>query len=202
MAPEQIAIGVGVQLLVEGKDAANFFREFVRRLSRPDVDVHDFGGVDQFRPFLAAFVAAPNFGNVRSIGIVRDAEQSADAAFQSVRDALAHVNLTAPASPTESAGENPSVRVLILPGDGQPGMLETLLCRTLTEDSVTRCVDDFLRCAEESGRRVQRRDKARAHAWLATQPLPQVSVGVAALKGYWNLDHQALQPLRQFLTAL
>ena len=202
MAPERIAIGAGVQLLVEGKDAANFFRELVRRLSLPDVDIHDFGGVDQFRRFLAAFVAAPNFGNVRSIGIVRDAEQSADAAFQSVRDALEHVNLAAPQRPDESTGENPSVRVLILPGDREPGMLETLLCRTFTEDPVTRCVDDFLQCAEDSGQPVQRRDKARAHAWLATQPLPNVSVGVAALKGYWNLDHPALKPLRRFLTAL
>ena len=202
MAPERIAIGAGVQLLVEGKDAANFFRELVRRLSLPDVDIHDFRGVDQFRRFLAAFVAAPNFGNVRSIGIVRDAEQSADAAFQSVRDALEHVNLAALQRPDESTGENPSVRVLILPGDREPGMLETLPCRTFTEDPVTRCVDDFLQCAEDSGQPVQRRDKARAHAWLATQPLPNVSVGMAALKGYWNLDHPALEPVRRFLTAL
>ena len=107
MAPERIAIGAGVQLLVEGKDAANFFRELVRRLSLPDVDIHDFGGVDQFRRFLAAFVAAPNFGNVRSIGIVRDAEQSADAAFQSVRDALEHVNLPRRSVPTSPPGRTP-----------------------------------------------------------------------------------------------
>lgn len=117
-------------------------------------------------------------------------------------DSLDHANLPAPQRHDESAGENPSVRVLVLPGDGRPGMLETLLCRTLTEHPVTRCVDDFLRCAEESGQHLQRRDKARAHAWLATQPLPHVSVGVAALKGYWDLDHRALEGVRRFLTAL
>ena len=202
MAPERIHIRCGIQLLVEGKDAQNFFKEFVRRLSLPDVDVQDFGGVDQFRQFLAAFVAAPNFGNVRSIGIVRDAEQADHAAFQSVRDTLERASLPAPQRPDESIGQDPSVRVLILPGDGQPGMLETLLCRTLAENPVARCIDDFLRCAEESGQHVQRPDKARAHAWLATQPLPQVSVGVAALKGYWNLDHHALEGIREFLTGL
>lgn len=132
MTSERIHIRCSIQLLVEGKDAQNFFKAFVGRLSLHDVDVQDFGGVGEFRQFLAAFVTAPNFGNVRSIGVVRDAEQSADAALQ----------------------------------------------------------------------RVQRRDKARAHAWLATQPLPHVSVGVAALRGYWNLDHQALDAARQFLTAL
>ena len=195
-------INRGVQLLVEGKDARNFFEAFVRRLSLNDIEVQDFGGVDQLRQFLAAFVNESDFGTVRSIGVVRDAELSAAAAFQSVRDALEHSNLVAPQRPGESTSENPSVRVLILPGDGQPGMLETLLCRTLNRSPLNRCVDDFLQCAEESGHRVQRRDKARAHAWLATQPLPHVSVGVAALKGYWDLDHQALDAVRQFLTAL
>lgn len=202
MTSERVHIRCSVQLLVEGKDAQNFFKAFVGRLSLHDVDVQDFGGVGELRRFLAAFVTAPYFGNVRSIGVVRDAEQSADAAFQSVRDALEHVSLVAPQRPGESTSENPSVRVLILPGDGQPGMLETLLCRTFTRNPLNRCIDDFLQCAEESGRRVQRRDKARAHAWLATQPLPHVSVGVAALKGYWDLDHQALDAARQFLTAL
>ena len=202
MPPARIEIRSRIQLLVEGKDAENFFRKLALRLSLPEVQVHDFGGVDEFRGFLAAFAAAPNFGIVRSIGVVRDAEQSAEAAFQSIRDSLDHANLPVPRRHDESAGENPSVRVLILPGDGQPGMLETLLCRTLTEHPVTRCIDDFLRCAEESGQRVQRRDKARAHAWLATQPLPHVSVGVAALKGYWDLDHRALEGVRRFLTAL
>ena len=202
MPSARIEIRGSIQLLVEGKDAENFFKKLVLCLSLPEVQVRDFGGVDQFRGFLAAFAVAPNFASVRSVGIVRDAEKSAEAAFQSVRDSLEHANLPAPQRPDESAGERPSVRVLILPGDGQPGMLETLLCRTLTEHPVTRCIDDFLRCAEESGQRVQRRDKARAHAWLATQPLPHVSVGVAALKGYWDLDHRALEGVRRFLTAL
>ena len=200
MATEQIERGT--QLLVEGNDARNFFEALVAHMALAGVQVQNFGGVDEFRRVLSAFVLAPNFNNVRSIGIVRDAEQSADAAFQSVRDTLEHVNLAAPRRPNESTGDNPSVRVLILPDNAQPGMLETLLCRTLTENSMTPCIDDFLRCAEESGQRVQRPDKARAHAWLATQPLPHVSVGVAALKGYWNLDHQALDAVRGFLTAL
>ena len=88
MPPARIEIRSSIQLLVEGKDTENFFKELVRRLSLPGVEVQDFGGVDQLRGFLAAFVVAPNFGMVRSIGVVRDAKQSAEAAFQSVRDSL------------------------------------------------------------------------------------------------------------------
>lgn len=50
-------INRSVQLLVEGKDARNFFEAFVRHLSLNDIEVQDFGGVDQFRQFLAGFVS-------------------------------------------------------------------------------------------------------------------------------------------------
>ena len=116
MPPTRIEIRSSVQLLVEGKDAENFFKKLVLRLSLPEVEVQNFGGVNQLRSYLAAFAVAPNFGVVRSIGIVRDAEQSAEAAFQSVRDSLNRANLPAPRRHDESAGGNPTVRVLILPG--------------------------------------------------------------------------------------
>ena len=45
-------------------------------------------------------------------------------------------------------------------------------------------------------------DKARVHAWLATRPEPHVSVGFAAQKGYWDLDHAAFAGVREFLKAL
>ena len=73
MPPARIEIRGRIQLLVEGKDAENFFEKLALRLSLQEVQVQDSGGVDQFRGFLAAFVVAPNFGIVRSIGIVRDA---------------------------------------------------------------------------------------------------------------------------------
>ena len=65
-----------------------------------------------------------------------------------------------------------------------------------------RCIDDFLRCVEESNEPSRRPDKARAHAYLTTKPQPHVSVGVAAQKGYWNLDHAALEDVRGFLASL
>ena len=44
--------------------------------------------------------------------------------------------------------------------------------------------------------------KARARAYLATKRDPHLSVGVAAKRGYWQLDHPVLQPLRGFLQNL
>ena len=72
---------------------------------------------------------------------------------------------------------------MILPGDDQSGMLETLLCKSFEESPVDACIDEFIACARElPDTKIQRLDKARAHAYLATRPLPHVSVGVAAEK--------------------
>ena len=188
MAPERIKHGT--QLLVEGNDARNFFEALVAHMALAGVQVQNFGGVTQLRRFLSAFVNIPRFQEVGSIGIVRDAElrdaeraaaeprqdgtqdDQATRAFQSVQDSLRHVALPVPERPCQPTGERRSVNVLILPGDNRPGMLETLLCETFSGAPMEQCVDALLQCAEASGQAVQRRDKARAHAWLATRPGP------------------------------
>ena len=81
-------------------------------------------------------------------------------------------------------------------------MLETLLCRTIAGTAVDRCIDSFFRCAGESGNPIHRPDKARARAYLATTPDPHLSVGVAAKRNRWNLDHDAFDGVRRFLMSL
>lgn len=186
------------QLLVEGNDQRNFFEAFIKHLSLPDIQVQNYGGVGELRGFLLAFVNAPDYDSVKSVGIARDAEVSARAALKSVQDALDNAGLHVPAK----VG-NPDVSVLILPGDDEQGMLETLLCRTLEGMEVNRCIDDFFKCAEGlPDVSTDKPDKARAFAYLTTQPDPHHSVGVAAKNGVWDLDHQAFDKARDFLRAL
>lgn len=205
------AIREEVQLLVEGNDERNFFEAFAEHLSLGNVQIQAFDGKDRLREFLETLAGATAFRTVRSIGIVRDADDSAVGAFKSVRTSLRNANdairssgvvFPVPDRPEQLVGERPALSVLILPGDGQKGMLETLLCRTFAGDDVDRCIDRFFRCAEESGSAIHRPDKARARAFLATTPDPHVSVGVAAMKGHWGLDHRAFDGVRSFLTSL
>lgn len=209
MAPAEIR--EEVQLLVEGKDERNFFKAFAAHLALGNVQVQVLAGKDRLRQSLETLAGATAFRTVRSIGIVRDADESADAAFQSVRTSLGNANdairssrveFPVPDRPEQLVGERLALSVLILPGDGQKGMLETLLCRTFAGSGVDGCIDGFFRCAEESGSAIHRPDKARARAFLATTPDPHVSVGVAAMKGHWGLDHRAFDGVRNFLTSL
>ncbi len=192
------------QLLVEGNDFRNFFEAFAKHLGLSDsLQIQNFGGVDELRSFLKAFVKIPDFGTVENIGIVRDAEKDEEAAFRSVRSSLANAALRMPTEAGTPSARGPNVRVLILPGGGEAGMLETLLCRTFVNEKVNRCIDEFFECvnALRDGS-LSRPDKARAHAYLATTQNPHHSVGVAAKAGVWDLKHAAFADIRTFLASL
>ena len=196
------AIRTPIQLLVEGKDGLNWFQALAGHLSL-DIQVQNFGGVTDFRGFLSAFTKMPHFAEVTGIGIVRDAEESAADAFRSVQGALEHSGLPVPTGPGATANGRPSVTVLILPDGRSPGMLESVLGDSIRDTPVGTCIDEFLGCAENVAKcNIRRPQKAFVHAFLSTRPDPHVSVGVAALKGYWDLDHPVLDGLRSFLSAL
>ena len=193
-----------VQLLVEGNDQRNFFEAFIDHLSLADIQIQNFGGVNELHGFLLTLVNAAGFREtVQSVGIVRDAETSAQAAFQSVQSSLRNAGLPVPNQPEERAGGSPAVTVLILPGNNRTGMLETLLNETFANTPEAACINAFFDCVEDaSGVSLQRPHKARAQAYLATKPEPHLSVGVAAKRAYWNLDHPVFDRLREFLRAL
>ena len=197
---EELEIKSNVQLIVEGRDQLRFSQALLRHLGITGVQIHDFGGVNQLRSFLGGFVASDGFSRVERLGVIRDAEDSAEDAFRSVQDALASVELSVPEEPGENVGGEPWVSVLILPGAGRPGMLETLLCESLADEPVNQCIDEFFQCVGEAS--IKNMHKARAFAFLSTRPEPRHSVGVAALRGQWDLEHAAFEPVRRFLEEL
>ena len=193
-----------VQLLVEGNDQRNFFEAFIEHLSLADIQIQNFGGINDLRAFLLALINAPGFREiVQSVGIVRDAETSAQAAFQSVQSSLRNAGLPVPNQPERRAGGSPAVTVLILPGNSRPGMLETLLNETFANTPEDACINAFFECVEAvPAVSINNPDKARAYAYLTTKPNPHHSVGMAAKQRYWDLDHPVFDRIRQFLAAL
>ena len=197
-------ISMPFQLLVEGKDGLNWFRALARHIGVEGVQVQNYGSVSELRSFLPVFVRAPGFDHVTAIGVVRDAEKKpASDALASVRGALENAGLPAPSAPDTITDGPPRVSVLVLPDGRTPGMLESLLGETVKGTPVADCIDEFLKCAERDGElEIKRPEKAFAHAFLATRPDPHVSVGHAAQRGYWDLDHPALEGVRSFLSDL
>ena len=189
-----------VQLLVEGRELESFCEALTDHLGLQNLQLQNFGGVTQLKTFLPALTKMSDFSRVTSIGIVRDAESDAAAALQSVQRCLERAGLSVPTAPGQRIGDDLKITVMILPGNNQPGMLETLLCDTFLEEDVRICIDTFFECVEERQDRIVRKPyKARARAYLATKPDPHLSIGVAAKRRYWNLDHPVLQPFCRFL---
>lgn len=190
-------------LLVEGNDPRNFFEAFVRHLSIDNIQIQNFGGITQLRDFLEGLVGATGFRVVESIGIVRDAETSAAGAFQSVQSSLKNAALPVPNRPERRTDTSPAVTVLILPGNNQQGMLETLLCESFAGTPENDCIDAFFACVDAlPNASIKRPEKARAHAYLTTKSDPHLSVGVAAKRNYWDLDHPIFDRVRDFLKTL
>ncbi len=183
-------------LIVEGKDAENFLGAMVRHCGRRDIQVQEYGGINDLSRYLRAIVVAPNWSRVATLGIIRDAETNAQSAMQSVRGAIAQAGMSID-------GADPRISTFIFPDGRRPGMLETLLCDSFADSPINDCINEFLACStERTGANVKRMEKARAHAYLATREDPHVSVGVAAQKDYWDLGHPAFEQLRDFIAGL
>ena len=202
--PEIAGITSSIQLLVEGNDQRNFFEAFIEHLSLDNIQIQNFRGVNELRGFLLVLVNAPGFhGTVQSVGIVPDAETSAQAAFQSVQSSLRNAGLAAPSRPEDRTSSGPAVTVLILPGDNSPGMLETLLCQSFTGTPEEACINAFFDCVQAiPAVSISNPDKARAYAYLTTKSNPHHSVGMAAKQSHWDLNHHVFNQVRQFLRAL
>ena len=190
-------------IIVDGKDVVGCLEAIRDQLAVLDVGIRDFGGNDQLRPYLKALVRADGFDRVVSLGIVRDAEDDAAAAFASVRDALRATGLPQPVRPLIRQGGAPHTTILINPSGQTTGTIEDVLLTTAQGNPILQCVDSFVTCLQSLGGGLPSRpSKTRARAFVSAQDQPAVSLGVAIRRGYFPLDHAGLDPLREFVQAV
>ncbi|TDJ67934.1 MAG: hypothetical protein E2O38_16860 [Proteobacteria bacterium] len=190
------------QLIVEGKDDKIFFIYFLEHLRVDDIQVQVYEGKDNLGPFLKALLLTPGYDQCEVLGIVRDADDDPQAAFNSARTALQSAGLPEPPAPEMSTGDSPRVSVLILPNGNTAGMLESLCYAAVADDPVVPCVDEFLSCVQERIDGPNPLPKAQVGAFLATRESPGLQLGHGARKGYWPWHSPTFQHVREFLTSL
>ena len=189
-------------LLGEGEDEVRFFRALLRDLAIRDVQVEKYQGKSNLGYYLRTLVALPDFGNVVSLGVTRDADDNIGGAFQSVRSALQRAGLAVPTAPGIMASGSPPARAFILPDNASPGMLEDLCLSSVQAHPGHSCLDVYFQCASAAGRIPSNRAKARVHAWLASEAEPEKRLGEAAAAGYWPWTNPAFAPLITFVRSL
>jgi hypothetical protein len=203
MPERPISVEKPKQLLVEGRDEEGFFGALLKHLDIDDIEVQNYGGKNNFRRFLNVFVISPEFDRVQSIGIVRDADDSAASAFQSVQGSLQFVNLPTPGEMLAPAGDPPRVSVFILPDNTKCGALEDLCLSALEDDPAISCVSEFMQCVRQSAEEVPGNEaKARVHAFLASREDPELRLGEAAQRGFLPWRNTAFAQLIGFLRCM
>ena len=204
-APD-LATKVEVPRLIigEGSHDAFFLRALLRHCGLGDIQTGHYGGKDNLRRALAVLRTQTEVA-LEALGITADADDVAADSFQRVCDALEGKGYTPPSRLGEFSDGKPRVGVFLMPDNVSPGMMETLCLQSVDSDPAVVCVDQYFKCVAQNTRRepaANKRDKARAHAWLASQPKPDKHCGLAAEEGYWDFDSPALEPLRKFVMAL
>ncbi|MDJ0616994.1 MAG: hypothetical protein QNJ63_09645 [Calothrix sp. MO_192.B10] len=204
-------------LLVEGRDEVNFFDALLKHIKIQDIQVIEVGGKDKFKNEFPALLYASDFSKVKSYAIVRDADTNAGATLASIQKLLKDYNQPVPNQhgAVEDTG-NLKVGIFIMPGNAEEGMLEDLCLETIQNHPVLNCTEKYLSCLEtnldilENGELKQagkhyfpkNRAKARMHSFLAGMYEYVPRAGLAAKKGYFDLDADILSDLKQFLLRL
>lgn len=203
-------------LLVEGYDEEGFIGALLTKMGIEDIEIRNAKGKTNINSALGAISLQPDFEELVSVGVIRDADADAAAAFASVLHGLSTYGYPTPEQPQALKSRGTlSASVFILPGNGEAGMLETLVWRSIVGEQVAVEVDAFLeRCRAvlppDNGeprpdgpagwRQPKSTDKARVLSLLATMLEPQSRMGIAAQKRYFDLGHDAFQALCDYLT--
>ena len=208
-------------LLVEGNDDRRLFGAMSEHLEINDIEISSYNGKPNLRNDLAERVRSPDFQTVTSLGIVRDADNSSQSAFDSVVSSLRRAGLPtpdAPVAPVERDGVQ--VSVLILPPEDDNGELEDVCLSSIEGTPDLECVEGYLACISNAGPPIadNRLTKAKIHAYLAGCPTPLfftgepnestgrrqpgLRLGEAADSRVWNWSSPAFAPLIGFLQNL
>ncbi|MBN2562609.1 MAG: hypothetical protein JXQ75_16920 [Phycisphaerae bacterium] len=193
--------------LVEGKEEVALLKHFCNHLNLTAIDIKDYGGKDKLGSFLKALVSQSAFRQVRSLAILRDADEKADDAFRSVVGAAERADLRPPRNPGETGQGRPSVRILILPDGMRPGMLEDACLESIQDRPVMTCVEKLFDCVREVGEPLPKEvkmSKAKLYAYLATLPDPgrRLAEKAGSETFPFNLDSPAFEPIRKLLRSL
>ena len=197
-------------LLVEGRDDESFFQRIIERRNDKNVQVIAFNGKDNLGEFLANNLIPRLKPNpiVKTIGVVRDADDSYERAFQSIGDSLRTAGLPPPSKPlTYAAGmlEGDAIRVVayIMPDNNSDGDLETLCLKAVSEAPAMACVDQYFDCLKSINHVPRQESKARLRAFLSANPdNPNLLIGHAIAAGVLPWDSPAFAEIHKFLDLL
>ena len=202
-------------ILCEGKDTEQFIIAYLNskalRVDKrfgQDIQVFDFGGIDDLTIYLSNLRNMDGFGDVKNILVIRDAETDANRAISRVKNVFAFVNLPVPdACYTWNASEMISTAFVLLPTcDSNPheGALEDLCWEILADkdaDDMRNDISIFVERMKDSYHKITSHEhKSRLHTYFSVDNnLVSRKIGEAAKAGAFDWNNEKLKPLREII---
>jgi hypothetical protein len=190
-------------LLVEGSDDERVVHHICKRLQVPlDFCIEDKGGVDKLLRSITPELKAPDRV---AVGILLDANDSADSRWQSIAGHLQSGGI-APPSHLDRSGivieGRPRVGVWLMPDNESPGEIEDFVVKLIPNDDpqwprAREYIDGSPECERKFNPRKTLR--AKLYAWLATRKSsPQMGRAIEA--GDLDIDHPVAATFVEWLT--
>ncbi len=140
---------------------------------------------------------------VKAIGLIRDAEASAEKSRAELRTAFAGNGLPIPIEPMTVAGGRPATGFLVMPHGRETGCLEHAMLEATRPNAPVVCAGEFLSCVNRPVKNENWRAKVRVHAMIAAGENPAMTLGQSISGGeLWNFAHPSLAVMSDFIAAL
>jgi hypothetical protein len=144
-------------------------------------------------------------GRVRSLGIIRDIEDSLSIQEQSLRGLFGRFRLPVPATNQKVTKGRPNTGYLLVPHDKQSGCLENACIEACALPAPRiACADAYLACIEQclgTPLSSNKRAKVKVHALIASHNSPAMTLGQSAIPGVglWDFTHPSLAVMLEFI---
>ena len=192
-----------ILLLVEGKDEESFFEAFIEylKLDLDSVDIFCVEGKNNFKNHIPVLFKNAGMDKVKKIAIIRDADENAKSALESIANVLMKVGVKK-SKRDEYIFNGRKVFIYIMPDNKNKGMLETLCLKSVKNNPVMTCVNKFERCLKHINTNPKNMEKTKSLVFLAAMPEDVHSVGIGAKKGYWDFSAKEFESLKKFIKKL
>ena len=204
MSNKKLTIQKTKLVLAEGADAYFFLIWALEAYKINDVQVMNFGGIDELDNFMNVLTQLDGFDDVESLVVARDAETNYQNALDNVKNSFTRNNLFAPDNAFEFNEAKPRAAIMIFPGynsNGQPenGCLENLCLKTIN-DPVLESAKSFLRHINDNHEQLSHEHKSLVHSYLSVKnKFVGSKLGEAARFGAWNWQADVLEPFKRIL---
>jgi hypothetical protein len=189
-------------LIVEGTDEERIFNVLIgKHLNNSDIQILPIGGKTQLINKLRILCSVSEFNKVRSLGIVRDADEDFNGAFESVCDSLRANSLSIPSGPFIKTNSTPSISVFITPNNSSNGAIENIFWEVINQTNISSCITNYFQCIlTNTGSNPRSIYKGYMHAYLSANiDNPSLRFGESAENGLWDFNDNCFNLIKSFI---